>query len=66
MDLQDNRGPLILRAIYPLSALATLAVIGRFLSRKVMKMSWEIDDYAIVVALVYLKPRRTSAFIKAD
>ena len=31
-----------------------------------MKMSWEIDDYAIVVALVYLKPRRTSAFIKAD
>ena len=52
VDLSEDKGPLILRSIYPLVAVATLAVVARFTSRKLMKVQWALDDYATLVCLV--------------
>ena len=51
-NLQEDRGPEIVKVAYPLAFLATLAVVARFFSRKIMKQVWELDDYAIAFALV--------------
>ena len=38
-------------------ALATVAVILRLLSRRIVKQKWKADDYAIICALVsFLRP----------
>ncbi|KAL8639581.1 MAG: hypothetical protein Q9228_003391, partial [Teloschistes exilis] len=52
MDLSEDKGPLILRSIYPCAAAATLAVIARFTSRKLMRVPWALDDYAVLVCLL--------------
>ena len=51
-DLSQNRGPEVLAVIYPVTGLATFAVIARFYSRKITRMGWKVDDYAIAFCLV--------------
>ena len=54
VDLSADKGPLILRSIYPCGAVATLAVVARFASRKLMRVKWCLDDYAVLICLVSL------------
>ena len=50
----DNRQPEILRNTIPFIILATLSVGGRFLARRMRRISLGADDYVIVLALVIL------------
>ncbi|KAI4126954.1 MAG: hypothetical protein LQ338_003476 [Usnochroma carphineum] len=52
VNLSADKGPLVLRSIYPCAAAATLAVVARFTSRKLMRVQWAVDDYAVLVCLV--------------
>lgn len=54
VNLSDNKGPLVLRSIYPCAAVATLAVVARFASRRLMRVQWASDDYMLLVCLVGL------------
>lgn len=50
--MNDNRGPEIVAATATLTVLATIAVILRFLARRIAKAPYGIDDWLILVALV--------------
>ncbi|KAG8529647.1 uncharacterized protein KY384_005128 [Bacidia gigantensis] len=52
VDLTADKGPLTLRSIYPCAAVATLAVVARFTSRKLKKVQWALDDYAVLFCLI--------------
>ena len=51
-DLQANRQGVALRATIPFIVLAHIAVVCRFVSRKVQSSRYEFDDYIIVAALI--------------
>ncbi|KAL8973614.1 MAG: hypothetical protein Q9197_002140 [Variospora fuerteventurae] len=51
-NLSEHRGPLVIEAIYPCGAIATLAVVARFTSRKLKHVPWASDDYMVLVCLV--------------
>lgn len=51
-NLSEDRGPLVIEAIYPCGAIATLAVVARFTSRKLKHVPWASDDYMVLVTLV--------------
>lgn len=51
--LKDNRGPVINRVTAIVGALGTLAVIGRLISRKLKKSSFDASDYTIILGLVF-------------
>ena len=53
-DVYESAQPRMLRETIPFIVLATLAVIGRFISTKFRKASFGPDDYMITVALVRL------------
>ena len=49
----ENRGPLVIIVTTILVACASVAVILRLTTRKVIvKLAWQVDDYAILGALV--------------
>lgn len=51
----EDRGPLVIAVSTTFIAFATIAVVLRLLTRKlILKISWQVDDYAITVALVCL------------
>ena len=50
--LQQDQGPELLIVSTIFAVLATIAVAGRFAARKLRKLSWAADDWAVVVALV--------------
>ena len=52
VDLQDNRQHEMLRDMIPFVILANLAVVGRFVSRRLRRASIGADDYMIVLGLV--------------
>lgn len=48
----DNKGRLVITTLTIFSASAVAAVLLRLITRKfVVKIPWQIDDYAITVAL---------------
>ncbi|KAL9592091.1 MAG: hypothetical protein Q9179_007064 [Wetmoreana sp. 5 TL-2023] len=51
--LNDNRGPEIVAALTILTILATLAVVLRFIARKVSGSSYGVDDWLILFTLVW-------------
>ena len=51
VGVEDNRRLILGVAIFSI-VLATLPVIGRFVSRRKSKLPWLTDDYLIVVAMV--------------
>ena len=50
--LQQDQGPELLVISTIFAILATISVVGRFLARKIRKLSWAADDYTVLVALV--------------
>ncbi len=66
IDLYESRQPEILKKTIPFMVLATLAVIGRYFSRKFRKASFGADDYFSMASLVscHVWPRY-SAWIHA-
>jgi hypothetical protein len=49
----DNRGPSVITVTTIFIACALIAVTLRLVTRKaIVKLSWQADDYAILVALV--------------
>ena len=51
--LQDNPGGVVVIATtWPIVALATFITGLRLYSRKLKKLSWEMDDYLTIVGLV--------------
>lgn len=52
-SLHDYRGNEIIASFTVVSVLAYLAVLLRFISRKISHAKYDIDDYLILVALVY-------------
>ena len=48
-NLEDNRGPEIIRAISVVAVLATLALVARLAARRLKKTSLGASDYAVVV-----------------
>ena len=48
----DNRGPLVIIVTTVFVAFAMMAVVLRLITRKaIIKISWQVDDYAIIVAM---------------
>ncbi|KAL8925928.1 MAG: hypothetical protein Q9208_003241 [Pyrenodesmia sp. 3 TL-2023] len=47
----EDKGPLVIKAIYPCAAVATLAVVARFTSRKLKRVAWASDDYMVLASL---------------
>ena len=56
MDLSESRGPQVIGADMALLALATIAVILRFISRHISKANFWWDDWVLAVALVMIEP----------
>lgn len=52
MDLHANRGPVLISSVFPVATVATLSVVGRFLSRRIKSQPWLMDDYMVIVGLV--------------
>ena len=52
MDITENHQGDLLKQTIPLVVLATLAVVGRLISRRLCKTTYGADDYTIVLALV--------------
>ena len=50
--LNDNRGPEVVAAITIMTVLATIAVIMRYMARRISNLKFGMDDWLIVVALV--------------
>ena len=52
VDLSENRGPAILGAVISVWSVAVLAVVLRFIARKMSKVGLWLDDYLIFVGTV--------------
>lgn len=52
MDLNANKGPKLARPTIPIAALATVAVVCRFVARKRNKTRLGADDFMIVLGCV--------------
>ena len=53
VDLRANRQGVALRATIPFVIFAIIAVVCRFVSRKIQSSRYEFDDYTILVALIF-------------
>ncbi|KAJ5623772.1 hypothetical protein N7510_000081 [Penicillium lagena] len=53
MDLSESLGPQVIGADMALLALATIAVILRFISRHISKANFWWDDWVLAVALIF-------------
>ena len=53
VNLEANRQGVTLKATIPFVIIAVIAVISRFVSRKIQATRYEFDDYMIVVGLVF-------------
>lgn len=52
-NLDEDRGPMVITVSTILIACALLTVVLRLLTRRaILKISWKIDDYAILAAMV--------------
>ena len=55
----DDRGPLVVITTTIFVAFAMTTVVLRLFTRKaITKISWQVDDYAIIVAMVRLFPNQ--------
>ena len=52
VNLNDNKSPLAIRAVIACSLLAGFAVLGRFLSRRLVKADLWATDFLIVIGLI--------------
>ena len=52
VDLQDNRGPEIVRAVAIPAALAAIAVVCRLVSRRLKHLDLKASDYTIILGLL--------------
>lgn len=52
VDLRANRGPEIIRYTSVVAVLATFAVVGRIISRKIKKTTLDASDVMIVLGLI--------------
>ena len=51
-NIDEDKGPLVLKIEISCSVCATIAVILRLWSRRIVKAPWKSDDYTIIVSLV--------------
>ena len=51
-NLYADRGSVLYISVWVTAAIAILALIGRFVSRKMKGQRWLIDDWAALLALV--------------
>ena len=49
VDLEDNRGPEIIRAVFVVAILAKLALVARLAARRLKKTRLGASDYTVVV-----------------
>ncbi|KAA8642408.1 hypothetical protein EYZ11_009915 [Aspergillus tanneri] len=52
MDIHADRGPVLIGSVFPVATVATLAVVGRLISRRIKNQPWRMDDYMVIVGLV--------------
>ena len=52
INLDDDKGPLAIRSVTACSVLGAFAVLGRFLSRRLVKVDLWTTDYLIAIALI--------------
>ena len=52
VDLNANKGPVVLQTLTPCMILAGLAVFAQFLSRQIKKQILTVSDYLIIVGLM--------------
>ena len=52
VNLNDNKGPLAIRSVISCSVLAGFAVLGRFLSRRLVKADLWTTDFLIAIGLI--------------
>ena len=51
-EMQDNRGPEIIRAVAIPAALAAVAVFCRLVARRLKNLDFRASDYTIVIGLI--------------
>lgn len=51
-NLHEDKGPLMLKVEIPCTVLATITVILRLWSRRIVRVPLKWDDYTIVLSLV--------------
>ena len=49
VNLEDNRGPEIIRAVSVVAVLATLALVARLAARRLKKTRLGASDYAVIL-----------------
>ena len=52
MSLTDDRGPQVIKTLIACSVLSGLAVVGRIISRKLLKANLLVSDYLVVLGLL--------------
>ena len=52
VDLDDDRGPQLIKSVVACCVLSGLAVAGRLASRKIKKSSFRASDYLVAAGLV--------------
>lgn len=52
MDLHANRGPVLISSVFPVATVATLAVVGRLISRRIKNQPWLMDDFMVIAGLI--------------
>ena len=53
VDLRESQQDVTLKATIPFAVLAVIAVICRFISRRIQKLRFEFDDYMSLAALIF-------------
>lgn len=58
-DNPNPRAPAVWGSIWTLFGIAAFTVVLRFKARNIRRLPWEMDDYAVLVALVCCALRKT-------
>ena len=53
VDLRASQQHVTLKATIPFAVLAVIAVVSRFISRRIQKLRFEFDDYMSLAALIF-------------
>ena len=52
VDLNDNKGPQLIRSVIACCVLSGLALVGRLAARKIQKSNFKASDYLVAVGLI--------------
>ncbi len=52
INLQDDQGPELIRATMAIAVLSGLAVAGRFVSRRMLRVNFSVSDGLLLIALI--------------